>query len=201
MKEGKYILLLSTSSLLAIIMAVAFTLISSNLNTSTVAQNVIIEETIPEPIVIIEPETQSINDSFDIMKPSNLSYDDLVRSLGNSRYGIESSLEAILNAEHIYGVNALYLTAVLGFESGWGEYETGLNNIAGWKGDHGNFSNFDSRYECIMTVAEGLTNDFILTQGSDIYNVSLRYCTDYLYLETLLQIMQELENNIKNRGL
>lgn len=140
---------------------------------------------------------QPINYNFDIMTPSNLKSEDVIRALGDVRKGLHTVADYIIQAEQTYGVNALYLTAVLGLESGWGKYEHGINNIAGWKGGpNGTFSNFESRYDCIMTVAEGLSTHFVDRVGSNISDVAIMYCPDYGYLDLLLQIMGELQNNI-----
>ena len=187
-------------------------------NERVVIKNTIIEKEVivylePEPVEVIfeeptdevaitidepEPEVylQELNSNFDITKPSNLTEEDLIRALGGIRNGLESTIPAIVEAEKTYGINSLYLTALLGYESGWGKYETGTNNIAGWKGNEGYWSDFDSRYECVMTISDGLINDFAVNNGSDIYSVASRYCPDYQYLETLLLIMSELESNL-----
>ena len=158
------------------------------------------KEVEPEPVetkAIPEVYLQPINSDFDIMTPSNLSTDDLIRALGNARSGLHGCADAIIEAEQTYGVNALYLASVLGLESGWGKYEHGNNNIAGWKGGpNGTFSNFNSRYECVMTVARGLSTHFVNSVGSDISDVAIMYCPDYGYLDLLLQIMGELNNNL-----
>jgi len=162
-------------------------------------EKIVYVEIEPEPEEIVESPTytsQEINTQFDIMAPSNITYEQLYEALNNSRSNMLDCIDAILDAEKTYGVNALYLTSMLGIESGWGRYETGYNNIAGWKGNQGTWSDFDSRYDCIMTVANGLSNDFAVNNGSDIYNVCLRYCTDYNYMETTLQVMRELEQII-----
>lgn len=158
------------------------------------------KEVEPEPVeakAIPEVYLQPINSDFDIMVSSGLSTDDMIRALGNARSGLHDCASAIVEAEQTYGVNALYLAAVLGLESGWGKYEHGSNNIAGWKGGpNGTFSNFNSRYECVMTVARGLSTHFVNSVGSDISDVAIMYCPDYGYLDLLLQIMGELNNNL-----
>ena len=144
---------------------------------------------------ILEKNLQPIDRNYDIMIRTNLTREDLVRSLGGIRGGMKPYIDAIIEAEKIYGINSLYLISALGYESGWGKYESGYNNISGWV-INGHFYNFNSKYECIMTTAAGLANDFIPDTGSDIVNVANRYCQDYGYLDTLLQIMSELQNNL-----
>jgi len=172
-----------------------------------VIEKEVIVEVEKEVIVYVEKEpevaaistgytAQGINGYFDITQPSNLTSEQIYNMLSGNRSGLQSVATAIYDAEQTYGVNALYLTAKLGYESGWGKYETGTNNIAGWKGNKGSWSNFDSRYDCVMTVANGLANDFVKTQGSSLYSIVQRYCTDNDYLENILSIMKELEGRI-----
>lgn len=168
-----------------------------------VKKEVIVEK---EVIVYVEKEEepyyeqninyQYLSGNFDIMQPSNMSSDDLVNALGESRSGLIPYADAIIEAEQVYGLNALYLAATLGYESGWGRYESGINNIAGWKDEYGGWKNFNSEYECIMTVANGLVNDFVVTQGSLLTNIVDRYCPDDGYLNMLLTLMYELQSNL-----
>ena len=157
-------------------------------------------ECLPEPVYELVEEPiyydQAIGYYFDITQPSGLTSEELAGALGDSRSGMYSVVDHIIEAEATYGINALYLTAVLGYESGWGRYETGWNNIAGWKGNGGTWSDFSSKYECIMTVADGLINDFVYTQGPYVGDIAQRYCPDYAYTETLLQIMSDLDYNL-----
>ncbi len=155
-------------------------------------------EVVEEVIVPVDVpyQWQPIDYNFNVFEPSYLNREELLYALGDIRSGLHSSVDSIIAAEEIYGVNALYLAATLGYESGWGEYEKGWNNIAGWKGNYGYFSDFNSRHECIMTVAEGLANRFQPSVGNRVADVAVRYCPDYGYLDTLLQIMGELDYNL-----
>lgn len=221
MKKSKYVYfsILFTGYTLAIFFAVGAMLINKSNNPSPkiiysdkqfdplFRMPLIVEK---EVVVYVEKEVlvtadeppvvyydQPLDYNFDIMIPSGYTREELHRSLGGIRDGMESSIDAIVTAEEIYGVNSLYLLAMLGFESGWGTVESGINNIAGWKGTEDNtWSNFNSRYECIMEVANGLANDFSLDVGPRIYDIAARYTPDEGYVDTLLQIMSELKNNI-----
>ena len=173
--------------------------IEENIEEDIVVEEVIeesVEEDIVEEVVIIEDipyQWQPIDSNFNVFQRSYLNSEELIYALGDSRSGLHSSVDSIIQAEEIYGVNALYLASVLGYESGWGIYENGWNNIAGWKGNYGNFSDFSSRHECIMTVAAGLANNFQPAVGNRVGDVATRYCPDSGYLDTLLIIMGELD--------
>lgn len=166
----------------------------------------VVPEVIEEPVEVVEEEVivpedipyqwQSIDTNFNVFQPSHLNREELIYALGDIRSGLHDIVDAVIIAEETYGVNSLYLISVLGYESGWGKYENGWNNIAGWKGNYGNFSDFNSRYECVMTVAEGLVSRFQPAVGNRLGDVALRYCPDYGYTNTLLQIMGELDYSL-----
>lgn len=161
----------------------------------------------PEPMVasIEEPEpiieeiiVQPIDGNFDIFTPSNYTYDDLYKALDEGPHaGLQHLIGAFMDAEDIYGVNALYLMSTIGWESGWGRYHSGYNNIAGWKGGPGGtWSDFDSEYDCVMTVAEALSTWYRETVGGSLSSVTSMYCPDPGYTDSILQIMYEQQSKI-----
>lgn len=140
---------------------------------------------------------QNINRNFNVFVPTNLSEEDLYRALKGPRSGLYDIVPAVVEAEDKYGVNALYLLATLGGESGWGKHETGANNIAGWKTIKGGWRNFNSRYDCVMTVADRLYNSFLPDVGSTLGGVTWRYCRDDGYADMIMRIMNDLQNNMR----
>ncbi len=171
--------------------------------TSTAAVEIITDEVekmeVVEPVISMDfvESRQPITDEFDVLKPSNITREDLIKALDDEfRSGLIPAVDAVIAAEDHYGVNALYLISTLGLESGWGKYTTGDNNIAGWKTLDGGWRNFGSISECIMTVAEGISTSFKEDVGSTLLGVTTRYCTDYDYLSQIKTIMGEIENRI-----
>lgn len=156
----------------------------------------VIEEIVPEVVVVKEPYLQYVSDSYNVFTPTNLTREQLIIAMGDSRNGLLDIVDAVIDAENIYGVNSIYLLSTLGLESGWGTYESSYNNIAGWKWAAGGFRDFDSRYKCVMIVAEGLATSFKPDVGETLGGVTWRYCKDDGYKETIKQIMHELQNNI-----
>lgn len=151
---------------------------------------------IEEPIVV-EHNIQPINGYFDIFTPTNFTYEDMYKALDDSSHsGLLHLAEAFVDAEQIYGVNSLYLMSTIGFESGWGKYHSGYNNLGGWKNADGTWRDFDSEYDCIMTVAEGLSTSFREDVGGSLSAVTSRYCPDPGYMDMLMQIMEEQQNKI-----
>ena len=156
-----------------------------------------VETIVDEPIETIEHNIQPINGYFDIFIPSNFTYDDLYKALSSGPHaGLQHLIGAFIDAEQIYGVNSLYLMSTIGYESGWGKYHSGLNNLGGWKTLDGSWRDFSSEYECIMTIAEGLSTSFREDVGGSLYAVTSRYCPDPGYMDMLMQIMQEQQNKI-----
>lgn len=155
-------------------------------------------ETVEEYSVHEEIVTQPLNYYFNIFEPTNYSYDDIYKALDTAPHsGLQHLIPAFIDAEDIYGVNALYLLSTIGWESGWGRYHSGFNNIAGWKGGPGGtWSDFDSEYECIMTVAESLSTYYKDSVGPYLIDVTGMYCPDPGYRDNILQIMGEMESEI-----
>ena len=159
-------------------------------------EEIAVVKSIPEPIVE-EYQPQVLSGWFNVFQPSNLTADDIIRMLGESRDTMRHLAQAFVNAEDVYGVNALYLASTIGLESGWGRYHSGYNNVAGWKYSTG-WADFNSEYECIMTVAEGLSTHFRETVGDYLYDITAMYCPEPGYVDNILTIMWELEQGYYN---
>lgn len=158
----------------------------------------VIEEVVYEPL--IEPNIQSIDDNFDVMMPSNFTVDDICEALSTeSHQGLLPLANVFVEAEDIYGINALYLMSTIGWESGWGKHRSNANNIAGWKDPStGGWRYFNSEYECIMTVAAEVSTLWVDSVGSSLGNITSRYCPSPGYGENIKLIMSERQNKILN---
>lgn len=141
-----------------------------------------------------EIQPQEIDLYFDILSDSGYETEDLVRMLSDDAHsGLLPYVDAIKRAEEEYGVNALYLTCKLGLESGWGKYETGTYNIAGWMNNDGTWRNFSSPEDCVMTVARNLATTYKDTVGTSLGAVCSRYSTNPEYSYVLMDIMEEMQ--------
>ena len=122
--------------------------------------------------------------------------------LRDLRGGLSPYAWVILETGKYYGINPLYLLAKFGLESGWGTstYFKEKNNIGGWRKYDGSFREFDSVEECIWFIAEGLLEynnpESWKYTGPDIEAVAYRYCQDENYVEVLVSIMDELQEEI-----
>ena len=141
-----------------------------------------------------EIQPQEIDLGFDILSDSGYETEDLIRMLSDDAHsGLLPYVDAIKKAEEEYGVNALYLTCKLGLESGWGKYETGTYNIAGWMNYDGTWRNFSSPEDCVMTVARNLATTYKDTVGTSLGAVCSRYSTNPEYSYVLMDIMEEMQ--------
>ena len=145
-------------------------------------------------------EPQAIGKEFDVFTHSGYTREQLISSLNHTpQNNMIQYVDSILRAEQKYNVNALYLLSKFSYESGWGRYMAGANNIGGWKNNSGiGFRDFDSVDECIDHIAYILSTKYKAKVGHRIDNVCYRYCTDEGYLKNVLGIMQEREDIIND---
>lgn len=144
---------------------------------------------------------QEINEDFDILTPCGYTQTQLEQAMQGEYYKeMLPYVNIIVKAEETYGVNALYLLCKLGLESGWGKYMAAENNIGGWTNYYGGFKDFESVEDCVMHIADNLSNVYKNEVGTRLEDVCNRYCSDDGYLKTLMQIMIECEERINNQG-
>lgn len=172
----------------------------------SLVENSIDELSVVTEIKQIEPVTirQTINSEFDILKPSGYSKEELLSAVSDEyRYRMIPYVDALIEAEKIYGVNALYLLCTIGLESGWGQYESGINNLAGWRNYDGSYRNFASIYDCIMHIANNLSTKYKDSVGSKLIDICGRYSESDSYYETLSSIMigrERVINELNKKG-
>ena len=169
----------------------------------SIVEIVEIEETETELIAeepVIEP--QAVSADFDILTPCGYTKEELESALsGDSYKHMLPHVDALLKAEETYGVNAFYLFCKFGFESGWGRYMSGANNIGGWTSSDGSYRDFESVEECIMHIAKALSTSYKDAVGSRLEDVCRRYCPTDEYLNTLMGIMIQRKNVIEGNDI
>lgn len=118
-----------------------------------------------------------------LTEPSNLNFDKAYAMLEGS--ALQSAAAAYVYAEEVYGVNAIFLMALTSFESGHGRSSLAMsrNNIGGIKGGNGDWAYFSDWGECIMHMADFLSElylreDGVYYSGYSIWGVNIKYCQD-----------------------
>ena len=133
---------------------------------------------------------------FDITTPSGLTAKELDLFLQGS--GLQGLGAAFIKAELRYGINAAFFVSLAIEESAWGRsgFSRERNNIFGW----GAFSNnpnaalwFNSKEECIMTVAKHLREDYIDHRGLKIISsIHHRYASNPGWGQNIMRTMRAL---------
>jgi len=149
----------------------------------------------------------TLNPNMDLSKPSGLTLSDFKTVLGydsKDRNNVFSeNVEVFYNAEEKYNINGIFLAAVAMHESAWGNSYLAKEkkNLFGYKAYDRDPINsaqtFETYEECINTVAEAISNNYLTPTGSYYYGttveaVNTKYATDsnwhngvYSYMEYL----------------
>ena len=163
------------------------------------------------PLIVEKNRLAKLKDSLstdmDLSKPSGLTLSDFKTVLSDNERDknniFEENYEAFYNAEQKYNVNGVFIAAIGIHESAWGNSYLAKvkKNLFGYKAYDrdpiNSAQDFGSYEDCINTVAEALSKNYLSTTGS-YYNgttveaVNTRYATDknwhngvYSYMEYL----------------
>lgn len=125
----------------------------------------------------------------DITMVSGISKEELKQVFQNynGAHTMEHLVDAFVDAEAEYGVNAFAMAGIVALESGFATSRRAVedNNLTGYEvySDDSKGRLFDSQYESIMQTARHLSKNY-LTQGASYYNgvsidaVQVNYCPD-----------------------
>jgi beta-N-acetylglucosaminidase len=141
----------------------------------------------------------------DLTKPSGLSVDEANQILKGTELGGLGA--AYVEAEEKYKVNALYLIAHSGLESGWGTslLAKDKNNLFGvsaydWN-PYGDATSFSSKQECILRTAELVSEKYLKSNGvyhdgKSLISMSHHYATDKKWANKIGKIMVECQGKV-----
>lgn len=136
--------------------------------------------------------------AMDLTQPSNVTYEDLCAVSESGLIGLE---QYFIDAEQQYGVNCVFLMSVAALESGWGTSLFRENNLFGF----GQYD-FTSKEECIYTVAEALSENYLADDGiyycgKTINSVWTRYATSTTWGYKIQNIMYKLYAQIRQNNI
>lgn len=158
--------------------------------TSISTSSYVVEE-YEEPIEETVSETL---DTYDMLTLSNLTPEELSSGL---LYELKDLAQYFIEAEKLYGVNALYLASISALESGWGRYQFKDNNIFGFGS-----KSFESEVECIDYVASFLSSNYLdesgkyYSGGSTLYHVNLHYNGSDFWYDNVTMIADNIRDRI-----
>lgn len=146
-------------------------------------------ETKEEPTPLLEEIKEEIEEEIkeepvvdfnDLRVLSNMDAESLDMFLMDT--GLAGMGQAYIDAEGVYGVNAIILMSLTIEESGWGESAVAdaYNNISGTMIRSG-YKYFNSFYDCVQYTARNLSNNYlkpdgIYHNGYSLDKVNLKYC-------------------------
>ncbi len=192
--------LFSTEKIQIQVIEIPVDTVSYELPKMGVASIIDIKEVLRADVLNKKIEPQQLNYSFDILKPCGYTKEELISCLNTENHQqFIPYVDSFIKAEENYGVNALYLMCKMGYESGWGRHMCGNNNIGGWSDNNGGWADFDSVDACVMQIAKCLSTTYKDAVGTNIVNVSRRYCPEQGYVDELLLIMQQ-RTDVINEG-
>lgn len=120
---------------------------------------------------------------------------------------------AFIDAEKIYGVNALVLAGIVALESSWATSRRALdqNNLTGYAVYHDNSTGKDflSQYDCILETARLLNKDYLQEDGQwhkgySVKSINTMYSSDENWYNKVSKIgndfLQEYHNIISEEN-
>lgn len=147
----------------------------------------------------------------DLLQKSNVSLDDMYKALEGT--GLYELAPVYVEAENLYGVNALFIAGICAQESGWGTSDRAIrdNNLTGFGvyGDSAVGINAPTKRDNILMTTKWIKNKY-LTPGASYYkgygirDVNVSYCigyngsTDFNWSEHISEIANKLLNKINN---
>ncbi len=134
-------------------------------------------------------ESGSVNLSISATQESNLSPDRLEAVLSSALSGIG---QALYDGEQQYGINSLFVLAIINYESGYGtsSLAQGQNNLGGLQAD-GSYKTFSSKTDCVDYMYGLLSSNYIGSGLVTIDAIGEVYCGGS-WAATVKGYMQEL---------
>lgn len=143
-------------------------------------------------------------DSNDIRVLSNLNTSEMEELLKGT--DMEILAPAFIDAEKVYGINALALAGLVANESSWNTSRRALEqyNLTGYAvySDETEGKDFDSPYSCIMETARLLNKDYLSDKGQwhkgySLYSINAMYSSDNNWYNTVENIANNLLDEYK----
>lgn len=111
--------------------------------------------------------------------------------------------DVFIECEKKYGVNAILLASLAALESGWARSDLAVdkNNLFGWKQSNGDYASFESKEQCILKVAEAISENYLSETGSYytgdtlVENVAEYYSPSKEWID----LLKEVANGIMER--
>lgn len=149
-------------------------------------------------------------DSNDLRVHSDITVEQLTKLLQGTQ--LENLAQDFINAQNIYGINAIFLTSLAANESGWGTswLANNKNNLTGYQAYPGREKDaryFETKADSIMRTAQLISEDYLNPNGKyhngfSIESVNMKYClygdgsVNYNWTNTIKEIMYDLTTRL-----
>ena len=143
----------------------------------------------------------------DMRKKSDITQEDLESYLKKFPY-LSGISETLIQVQDEYNVNAMLLLAIIRLESGNGKSNIARakNNLGGLVGLYRSkavYKHFDSKDDCIVFMAELLSNHY-LTEGGKYFSgytlpdIAKRYSSSKAWTDLVYQLIYEIQYGLNN---
>ena len=135
------------------------------------------------------------NFTLEVCERTNFTVDDIYKiTSGTSLEGLE---DAVVKAEEVYGINALFILSVAALESGWGNsdlamYRNNLFGIAAFDSNVDAAFDFATKEECVLYFAELISEDYVGEGRTDLYSINDKYATSDTWADKVGSMMNSM---------
>lgn len=118
-------------------------------------------------------------------------------------YELADYADLFVECENEYGVNAVLLSSLAALESGWARSDLAVdkNNLFGWKRSDGEYAAFKSKEQCILEVAESISENYLSETGAYYTGDTLveNVAEYYSPSEEWIELLKEVADGITER--
>lgn len=150
-------------------------------------------------VCIIQP-TAYAEEQYDFAEESGVTEQQLSNAL---YYELSEYAFVFIDCEKEYGVNAVLLSSLAALESGWARSDLAVdkNNLFGWKRSDGEYAAFKSKEQCILEVAESISENYLSETGAYYTGDTLveNVAEYYSPSEEWIELLKEVADGITER--
>lgn len=118
-------------------------------------------------------------------------------------YELADYADLFVECEDEYGVNAVLLASIAALESSWARSDLAedKNNLFGWKRSNGEYAAFESKEQCILDVAESISENYLSETGAYYTGDTLaeNVAEYYSPSEEWIELLKEVADGITER--
>lgn len=118
-------------------------------------------------------------------------------------YDLSEYAYVFVECEKKYGVNSVLFASLAALESGWARSDLAVNknNLFGWKRSDGEYAAFESKEQCILEVAESISENYLSETGAYYTGDTLveNVAEYYSPSEEWIELLKEVADGITER--